>query len=82
MSRLKRPIQTAYFLPHAHRVDISGPFKQKRIFHLKAGNVASPHSLARYAFEQNGSMICERPFAKKSGVSLGGKLCSIRRDQE
>jgi hypothetical protein len=47
MSRLKRPIQTAHFLPGARRVDICGPFKQKTIFCLEDGIVASPHSLAR-----------------------------------
>jgi hypothetical protein len=82
MSRLKKPIQTAHFLLRARRVDIYGSFKQKTIFCLEGGIVASPHSLARQAFEQNGSIICERPFAKKSGISLCGKLCAMRRYQE
>jgi hypothetical protein len=47
MSRLKRPIQTAHFLLRARRVDICGSFKQKTIFCLEGGIVASPHSIAR-----------------------------------
>ncbi|WP_310698892.1 hypothetical protein [Paraburkholderia sp. USG1] len=82
MSRLKRLIQTTCFLPGAHRLDRGGPFKQKRNFLLEGGIVASPHSLDRQALQQNGSIIFERPFAKKSGVSLCGKLCCGRRYQE
>ncbi|HYS64356.1 MAG TPA: hypothetical protein VEN30_11160, partial [Paraburkholderia sp.] len=67
MSRLKRPIQTAGFFPDAHHVDDGGPFKQKRKFRVERGTVASPHTLTRQAFEKNGSIIFERPFAKKSG---------------
>jgi hypothetical protein len=47
MSRLKKPIQTAHFLLRARRVDICGSFKQKTIFCLEVGIVASPHSIAR-----------------------------------
>ncbi|MFM0200915.1 hypothetical protein PQR53_13695 [Paraburkholderia fungorum] len=58
------------------------PFKQKSKFGFGGGIVASPHTLARQALRQNGSIIFERPFAKKSGVSLCGKLCGARRFQE
>jgi len=75
MSRLKRPIQTAKCLPGARRVGPGGPFKQKRNFGFGGGTVASQHTLTRQALQQNGSMIFERPFGKKSGVSLCGKLC-------
>jgi hypothetical protein len=75
MSRLKRPIQTAKFLRDAHCVGPRGPFKQKRNFGSDSSIVASPHALARQAFQQNGSIIFERPFEEKSGVSLCGKLC-------
>jgi hypothetical protein len=82
MSRLKRAIQTALFMPNAHGVQTCSPFKQKRIFRCRDGIVASPYSLARKAMQQNGSIIFERPFAKKSGVSLCGKLCVGRCFQE
>jgi hypothetical protein len=75
MSRLKRLIQTAFLFADAHRAGTGDPFKQKMIFRLGDGIVASPHRLARQALRQNGSIIFERPFAKKSGVSLCGKLC-------
>jgi tRNA A58 N-methylase Trm61 len=48
---------------------------KKRLFESGAGGVALAHTLARKAFGQNGSIICERPFDKKSGVSPGGNLC-------
>jgi hypothetical protein len=32
---------------------------------MEAAFVALPHALARKAFEQNGSIIFERPFEKK-----------------
>ncbi|MFM0281124.1 hypothetical protein P0D75_24180 [Paraburkholderia sediminicola] len=75
MSRLKRPIQTAKFLRDAPCAGLGGPFKQKRNFGFDSNIVASPHALTRQAFQQNGSIIFERPFEKKSGVSLCGKLC-------
>ncbi|HYS64448.1 MAG TPA: hypothetical protein VEN30_11655, partial [Paraburkholderia sp.] len=62
--------------------DDGGPFKQKRKFRVERGTVASPHTLTRQAFEKNGSIIFERPFAKKSGVSLCGKLCCAGQHQE
>jgi len=45
-------------------------------------SVASPHTLACQTSEQNGSIIFERSFAKKSGISLRGKLCVFGRDRE
>jgi len=54
-----------------------GPFKQKRGLGARRAAVVSPHALAWYALEQNGSIIFERPFDKKSGVSPGGKLCRM-----
>jgi hypothetical protein len=74
MSRLKRLIQTGRFLPRARHVGLGRPFKQKKNFGLGSGIVASPNTLARQGLRQNGSIIFERPFAKKCGVSLGGKL--------
>ncbi|MFM0043084.1 hypothetical protein [Paraburkholderia sediminicola] len=75
MSRLKRPIQTEKFLPDARGVGLGSPFKQKRIFEFDSGTVASPHTLVRQALQQNGSIIFERSFEKKSVISLCGKLC-------
>jgi hypothetical protein len=82
MSRLKRPIQTAKFLQDAHCVEPGDPFKQKRNFDIDSDTVASSHTLTRQAFQQKGSIIFERPFEKKSGVSLCGKLCCAGQFQE
>ncbi|HZZ04238.1 hypothetical protein [Paraburkholderia sp.] len=75
MSSLKRPIQTKKFLPDVRTVGLGSPFKQKRIFEFGGGTVASPHTLIRQALQQNGSIIFERSFGKKSVISLCGKLC-------
>jgi hypothetical protein len=48
---------------------------KKRFLSTEAVLVALPHILASQASRQNGSIICERPFAEKSGVSPGGNLC-------
>jgi hypothetical protein len=82
MSHLKRAIQTVEYLAAAHRLVIHRSFKQKGVFGLEGSVVVSPHSLARQAIWQNGSIIFERSFAKKSGVSLCGKLCAWREYQE
>jgi hypothetical protein len=37
------------------------------------------HILAGQGLQQNGSIIFERPFAKKSGISLRGKVCASPR---
>ncbi|WP_153041049.1 hypothetical protein [Paraburkholderia monticola] len=76
MSRLKRLIQTAGFSADAHCADMRGTFKQKRIFHAERGLVVLPQHLVGQAFWQKGSIILARPFAKKFGISLCGKLCS------
>jgi hypothetical protein len=52
------------------------------IFGCRLYVVALPHTLARQASGQNGSIICERPFAKESGVSPGGNLFASERGRE
>ncbi|MFM0034155.1 hypothetical protein [Paraburkholderia strydomiana] len=82
MSRLKRPIQTARISARTHCADTCGPFKQKSNFREWDDAVAYSHALDGQALRQKGSIIFERPFEKKSGISLGGKLCGVNELEE
>jgi hypothetical protein len=77
MSRLKRSIQTARISARTHCTDTCGPFKQKSNFRERGDAVAPPPALDGQALRQKGSIIFERSFAKKSGISLCGKLCGV-----
>jgi hypothetical protein len=75
MSRLKRLIQTVHIWARSQGMDSCAAFKQKGNFDAETASLLRRTSLYRQAFRQKASIICERPFAKKSGISLRGKLC-------
>jgi hypothetical protein len=77
MSRLKRLIQTARISLYTHCADTCRSFKQKTEFLIGDDLLDLPHILTGKALRQNGSIIIERSFAKKSGISLCGKLCWV-----